>query len=170
MNAINLLGLEPQRWIMSSDIPTLSPVDHNSRLMVVFRRWLRLLRLLSLSAHVRHLRTIYKASTPWTGWHGTRHDGKALLRWCITAPMVASNGDPSVMILRWWLDSSDFNTRTWMIMEKERRDEQWCIWRKWGVQARERTTQTIWRGGEGFEIDEDINTFVYLYKATINKT
>ena len=25
--------------------------------------------------------------------------------------------------------------------------------------------------GEGFEIDkEDINTFVYLYKATINKT
>ncbi|WZZ37460.1 hypothetical protein YC2023_020861 [Brassica napus] len=80
MNAINLLGLEPQRWIMSSDIPTLSPVDHNSRLMVMFRRWLRLLRLLCLSAHVRHLRTIYKASTPWTRWHGTRHDGKALLR------------------------------------------------------------------------------------------
>ena len=24
--------------------------------------------------------------------------------------------------------------------------------------------------GSGFEIDEDINTFVYLYKATINKT
>ncbi|KAF2537419.1 hypothetical protein F2Q68_00020886 [Brassica cretica] len=80
MNAINLLGLEPQRWIMSSDIPTLSPLDHSSRLMVVFRRWLWFVRLLSLSAHVLHLRTIYKASTPWTGWHETRHDGKALLR------------------------------------------------------------------------------------------
>ncbi|WZZ60733.1 hypothetical protein YC2023_060840 [Brassica napus] len=48
--------------------------------MVVFRRWLWFVRLLSLSAHVLHLRTIYKASTPWTGWHETRHDGKALLR------------------------------------------------------------------------------------------
>ena len=76
----NLLGLEPQRWIMSSDIPTLSPVDHSTRLVVVFRRWLRLVRLLSLMTHVLHLRTIYKASTPWTGWHRTRHDGKALLR------------------------------------------------------------------------------------------
>ncbi|KAG5412756.1 hypothetical protein IGI04_000323, partial [Brassica rapa subsp. trilocularis] len=36
-------------------------------------RCLRLVCLLSLSAHVLHIQTIYEASTPWTGWHRTRH-------------------------------------------------------------------------------------------------